>query len=98
MRSSPLSEGFALYGKDDRLVLANSRYKQMHHIAADVLKPGVNWFDFLRATAERGQFPVNMEKLDDWLAERAKDRSEYRRQEFQHTDGNWYSVSTNPDP
>ncbi len=91
-----LSEGFALYGKDDCLVLANERYRTMHAISADVLKPGVNWFDFLRVTAERGQFPVKTENIDDWLAERAKDRTEYRQSEFEHTDGNWYLVSTNP--
>ena len=91
-----LSEGFALYDKDDCLVMANERYRQMHAVTADVLQPGVNWFDFLRAAAERGQFPVEANNIDDWLAERAKDRNEYRQQEFQHRDGNWYLVKTNP--
>ncbi len=53
-----LAEGFALYDKNDCLVLANSQYRKMHAISADVLVPGVNWFDFLRVTAERNQFPV----------------------------------------
>jgi PAS domain S-box-containing protein len=91
-----LAEGFALYDKDDRLVLANSRYRQMHHISADVLVPGVNWFDFLRVTAERNQFPVPPDKIDEWLAERARDRREFRQQEFQHTDGGWFFVSNCP--
>ncbi len=91
-----LSEGFALYGPDDRLVMANSRYQEMHAQCADKLVPGVNWFDFLRVTAERQQFPVPKDEIDDWLAERALDRSEYRQHEFEHTDGNWYHVSTNP--
>ncbi len=91
-----LSEGFALYGPDDRLVMCNDRYKEMHHMCADKLVPGVNWFDFLRVTAERQQFPVPEDDIDAWLAERARDRSEYRKHEFQHTDGNWYFVSTSP--
>ncbi|NNF79350.1 MAG: PAS domain S-box protein, partial [Rhizobiales bacterium] len=91
-----LSEGFALYGPDDRLVMANSRYREMHAQCADKLVPGVNWFEFLRVTAERQQFPVPESEIDDWLAERARDRSEYRQHEFEHTDGNWYHVSTNP--
>ena len=33
-----LAEGFALYDKDDCLVMANSRYRKMHGISADVLK------------------------------------------------------------
>ena len=91
-----LAEGFALYDKDDCLVLANSRYRKMHAISADVLMPGVNWFDFLRVTAERNQFPVPAGKIDEWLAERARDRREFRQQEFQHTDGGWFFVSNCP--
>jgi PAS domain S-box-containing protein len=91
-----LAEGFALYDKDDRLVMANSRYRMMHAISADVLTPGVNWFDFLRVTAERKQFPVRPDRIDEWLAERAKDRREFRQQEFQHTDGGWFFVSNCP--
>ena len=95
-RLNLLSEGFALYGPDDSLVMANSRYREMHAQCADKLVPGVNWFEFLRVTAERQQFPVPEDEIDDWLAERARDRSEYRQHEFEHTDGNWYHVSTNP--
>ncbi|MEM7425387.1 MAG: PAS-domain containing protein [Pseudomonadota bacterium] len=91
-----LSEGFALYGPDDCLVMANSRYREMHAMCADKLEPGVNWFEFLRVTAERKQFPVPEDGIDEWLAERAKDRTEYRRHEFQHTSGKWFDVSTNP--
>ncbi len=91
-----LSEGFALYGPDDRLVMANSRYREMHAMCADKLEPGVNWFDFLRVTAERKQFPVPEDGIEAWLTERAKDRTEYRRHEFQHTSGKWFDVSTNP--
>ncbi|MGI9481737.1 MAG: PAS-domain containing protein, partial [Hyphomicrobiales bacterium] len=91
-----LSEGFALYGPDDQLVMCNSRYKEMHHKCADMLKPGVNWFDFLRVTAQRNQFPVPDDEIEAWLAERAKDRTEYRKHEFMHTDGSWFFVSTSP--
>ena len=91
-----LAEGFALYDKDDRLVLANSQYRKMHSVSADVLVPGVNWFDFLRVAAQRNQFPVSSDIIDDWLVERAKDRREFRQQEFQHSDGGWYFVSNCP--
>lgn len=91
-----LSEGFALYGKDDCLVLANERYRTMHAVSADKLVKGVNWFDFLRVAAERKQFPVEPDKIDQWLEERAKDRTEYRQAEFQHTDGSWFLVTNSP--
>lgn len=91
-----LAEGFALYDRNDCLVMANSQYRKMHAISADVLVPGVNWFDFLRVTAERNQFPVGPEGIDAWLAERARDRREFRQQEFRHTDGGWFFVSNCP--
>ncbi len=91
-----LGEGFALYDRNDCLVLANSQYRKMHAISADVLLPGVNWFDFLRVAAERNQFPVPAAKMTEWLAERARDRREFRQQEFQHTDGGWFFVSNCP--
>lgn len=91
-----LAEGFALYDKDDRLVLANSQYRKMHAMSVDMLYPGVNWFDFLRVAAERKQFPVRPDQIDAWLAERARDRHEFRQQEFQHSDGGWFYVSNCP--
>lgn len=91
-----LSEGFALYGADDCLVLANERYRTMHAMSADKLVKGVNWFDFLRVAAERQQFPVDPDRIDEWLAERGKDRYQYRQGEFQHTDGGWFLVTNSP--
>jgi PAS domain S-box-containing protein len=89
-----LSEGFALYDADDRLVMCNTRYREMHYLCADALTPGVRWLDFLRVAAERGQFPNALGRMDEWLEERRLDRELYRQHhEHQHADGRWYSVS-----
>lgn len=92
-----LSEGFALYDSEDRLVMCNARYKDMHPASAEHLVPGIKWLDFLRIGAERGQFLRAIGRVDEWLADRAVDRKEYRRNhEFQHSDGRWFSVSNCP--
>ena len=92
-----LAEGFALYDDDDRLVMCNTRYKEMHPASAEHLVPGIKWLDFLRIGAERGQFPRAIGRIDAWLEERAQDRREFRQNhEFQHADGRWYSVSNCP--
>jgi len=89
-----LSEGFALYDSEDRLVMCNERYKEMHPASAEHLVPGIKWLDFLRIGAERGQFLRAVGRVDEWLDDRAKDRKQYRQNhEFQHSDGRWYSVS-----
>ena len=92
-----LAEGFALYDEEDRLVMCNTRYKQMHPASAEHLVPGIKWLDFLRIGAERGQFPRAIGRIDEWIAERAEDRKRFRQNhEFQHADGRWYSVSNCP--
>ena len=89
-----LAEGFALYDDEDRLVMCNERYRDMHPASAEFLKPGIKWLDFLRIGAERGQFLNAIGRIDEWLEERRKDREIYRRDhEFQHSDGRWFSVS-----
>ena len=94
-----LSEGFALYDSEDRLVMCNERYKEMHPASAEHLVPGIKWLDFLRIGAERGQFLRAVGRVDEWLEDRAQDRKQYRQNhEFQHSDGRWYSVSNCADP
>ena len=89
-----LAEGFALYDDEDRLVMCNQRYREMHPSCAELLEPGIKWLDFLRVGAERGQFLNAIGRIEEWLEERERDRKTYRRNhEFQHSDGRWYSVS-----
>lgn len=91
-----LSEGFALYDAHDRLVLANSKYRELNAMTADILVPGVNWFDFLRLGAERGQFLLEGNSVEEWIAERALDRNEFRQREMKQADGRWSLVSNCP--
>ena len=86
-----LSEGFALWDADDRLVLCNQRYRDFSRVAADMLVPGVRWEDFVRAGAERGQYVEAVGRIDEWLAERRASRAELGSdREFEQTDGRWY--------
>lgn len=92
-----LAEGFALYDGEDRLVMCNTRYKEMHPASAEYLVPGIKWLDFLRIGAERGQFLRSIGRVEEWLKDRAEDRKEFRQNhEFQHSDGRWFSVSNCP--
>ncbi len=66
-----ISEGFALYGKDDRLVLSNSRYRDlMHHGTDDISRPGTSFADVIRAAAERGLVSEAEGCIDEWVAQR----------------------------
>ncbi|MGI9464717.1 MAG: PAS-domain containing protein, partial [Aestuariivirgaceae bacterium] len=89
-----ISEGFALFDEDARLVMCNSTYAEMNKVAADILEPGVRWEQLLHVSAHRGEYPTAIGREVEWLAERHSDRTEYNQNhEFQHADGRWYSVS-----
>ena len=43
-----ISEGFFLYDADDRMVLCNSRYRELYPGMADVYRPGLQFEEMLR--------------------------------------------------
>lgn len=89
-----LSEGFALYDSDDRLVLCNDCYRDLNRESADMLEPGVRWMDFIRAGAERGQYVPAVGRVEEWLEERAALRAqEVEMAQIEQTDGRWFQVS-----
>jgi signal transduction histidine kinase len=66
-----ISEGFALFDKDDRLVLCNSRYRDLLYPGlADVMKPGTPFEAIIRRAAERGLVEEARGRLEEWVAER----------------------------
>jgi len=66
-----ISEGFALYDKDDRLVLSNSRYRElMHPSGEDISRPGTSFANILRAAAASGLVTEAEGRIDEWVAQR----------------------------
>src|ERR1700720_4958350 len=49
-----ISEGFSLYDADDKLVLCNSRYRELYASHSDVMMPGTSFEAILRTATERG--------------------------------------------
>ena len=92
-----LSEGFALYDDDRRLVICNQRYKEMNSAVADLLEPGLDWEILMRESARRGVYAEAIGKEDEWVQERLETTHDYVDEfELPHTDGSLYLVSTHP--
>ena len=92
-----LSEGFALYDEDNRLVMFNERYKEMNHAVADILEPGLDWEILMRETARRGIYAEAVGQEDEWVSQRLDNGIEYIQDyELKHTDGTCYLVSVHP--
>ncbi|MFN4100419.1 MAG: PAS domain S-box protein [Pararhodobacter sp.] len=53
-----LKDGFVLYDSDDRLILANSRYREMYPGISRVLREGVRFEDVLRQGVSVGEIVV----------------------------------------
>ena len=49
-----LSEGFALYDSDQKLVMCNQQFKEMNGPTQDILKPGMKLTDYLETGVRRG--------------------------------------------
>ena len=66
-----ISEGFSLYDDDDRLVLCNSRYRNLLYPGIeDVVVPGMPYDSIIRRAAERGLIKDAEGRVDEWVAER----------------------------
>jgi PAS domain S-box-containing protein len=88
-----MREGFAMFDADDRLLLCNTRYREMYDLIADVLAPGVTFPELLRIGAERGQFPEAKGNIDAWIADRMRQHHGPGVQiERQLSNGRWVKI------
>lgn len=62
--------GFALYDGEDRLVLCNTRFLEMHQRSAAAAVAGTRFEDFLRHGLAVGQYPQAASGPLAWLAQR----------------------------
>jgi two-component system, sensor histidine kinase and response regulator len=67
---SSMSEGFALYGPDDRLAICNARYLELYDRSAQVIKPGMSFADILRQTAFGGTYRIKDKTADQVVTDR----------------------------
>jgi two-component system, sensor histidine kinase len=61
------SQGFILYDKDDRFVLANSRFRDMFPELAALLHPGMCYEDILREGYQLGQYEDHDNDFEAWF-------------------------------
>ena len=65
-----ITEGFVLYDQDDRLVLCNSRYRDLFSDNTDLMAPGTPFETVLRVGAARGVYRLPAEELEPWIQRR----------------------------
>jgi adenylate cyclase len=89
-----ISEGFSLYDAEDKLIVCNSRYRELFTSHADVMVPGTTFETILRTATERGLITDAEGRREAWLAERlARHRAPSETHVQHRSDGRWVQVS-----
>jgi len=89
-----VSEGFALFDTDDRLLLCNSRFREFYSEAADQFIPGTPFEQMLRAAIGRNLILEARQRSEEWIEERLqRHRHPAGPHEFHLNEGRWLNVS-----
>jgi signal transduction histidine kinase/CheY-like chemotaxis protein/methyl-accepting chemotaxis protein len=89
-----ITEGFSLYDADDKLVVCNSRYKNLFASHAEVMVPGTSFEAILRTATERGLIKDAEGRRDAWIEERlARHHAASETHIQRRSDGRWIQVS-----
>ena len=83
-----LNDGFVMFDAQDRLLLSNSKYKEMYELPPEVLKPGTPFAELLRIGVKSKQFPMGRYNEEEWIERRLAIHRENRTSETeQHLSG-----------
>ncbi|HXR93037.1 MAG TPA: PAS domain S-box protein, partial [Steroidobacteraceae bacterium] len=94
-----LPEGFVLYDADDRLVVCNSRLREVYAESADLCVPGMAFETIVREGAARGQYADAKGREQEWLSRRiARHRQANSSHEQQLANGRWVRVDERHTP
>jgi PAS domain S-box-containing protein len=90
-----ISEGFAYYDADDRMVLCNSCYREMLHSGVDAdMAPGTSFETIIRNAAERGDIKDAEGRVEEWIANRLhQHRNPGPPQVQRRSGGRWVMIS-----
>jgi len=89
-----ISDGFALFDNQDRLVLFNEKYRETNFEIADIVEKDVPFEVIIRKLMERGAVGDAAGHEEEWIDERLRThRNPERPFEFQRVDGKWIQVT-----
>jgi len=94
-----LQEGFELFDADDRLVMINSRYQEIHPRAQEFLDKGMRFEDVMRANVAAGRMVEALGREEEFIRERLEQhRNPGPPILRQYNDGKWYIITETRTP
>jgi adenylate cyclase len=89
------SEGFAFYDPDDRLVLCNTRYRELLYPNSDIdIEPGTTFETVIRGAAENGHIVDAEGRIDEWVADRLSVHHDAGQPRIQQRNGGQWILIT----
>ncbi len=89
------SEGFVFFDEEDRLVICNTRYRELLHQDSEFeILPGTKFETIVRTAARKGHIVEAQGRVEEWVAERMalhQDPGEPRIQ--QRSSGQWILIT-----
>ncbi len=89
-----ISDGFSLYDADDRLVMANGRYREMLYPGIeDAVRPGQSFEAIIREAVGHGLIPEAEGQAEAWIAGRVRQHAQPRGVTVQQrSGGRWIEI------
>lgn len=85
--------GFVLFDAEHRLIMCNSKYREIYPALADRMIPGITAAELTRLGVERGQFNLGNQDSVVWLADQfARHELLHTRYERKLADGRWIAL------
>jgi class 3 adenylate cyclase len=90
-----ISEGFCFFDANDRLVVANNRYRSLMYPGAEsTIVEGMTFEEVIRNAATKGYIKDAENRIEEWVAERlARHREPGHPHIQQRSNGRWIMVS-----
>lgn len=94
-----ITDGIVLYDADDRLVLSNSRFRELYAGLSQHLAPGVSFEHIVRAALELGLHDPGDRTPDEWLRHRLDEHHHPSGSHtHRHKDNRWIRVTERRTP
>jgi PAS domain S-box-containing protein len=91
---SSITEGFALYDSEDRLVLGNHKYYELFDFGEGPPKPGMTYEEIVRGAVANGLIEDAKGRAEGWLRQRLDEHRHPREPLLQRrADGRWLQIS-----
>jgi PAS domain S-box-containing protein len=89
-----ITEGFALYDSEDRLVLGNHKYYELFDFGEGPPKPGVTYDEIIRGAVANGMIEDARGRAEGWLRQRLEEHRHPGEPLLQRrSDGRWLQIS-----